>query len=34
MSMDQEICLIRGQVSLSLLFQEEKLPDGKMWSGE
>ena len=32
-SMDQEICLILGQVSLNLLL-EEKLPDGYMWSGE
>ena len=32
-SMGQEICLIHGQVSLSLLFLEEKPPEGYMWSG-
>ena len=31
-SMDQEICLILGQVSLSLLLSE-KPPEGYMWSG-
>ena len=34
MSMGQEICLILGQVSLSLLFLEETPPDGHMRSGE
>ena len=32
-SMDQEMCLFRGQVSLSTLLKE-KPPDGYMWSGE
>ena len=32
-SMDQKICLILGQVSLSLLYEVEKPPDGYMWSG-
>ena len=32
-SMDQKICLILGQVSLSTLWNE-KPADGKMWSGE
>ena len=31
--MGQEICLIIGQVSLSLLYWK-KIPDGLMWSGE
>ena len=33
-SMDQEICLVLGQVSLSLLCWDEKPPDEYMWSGE
>ena len=32
-SMDQEICLILGQVSISLILSE-KPPDGSLWSGE
>ena len=32
--MDQEICLILGQVSLRKTLIEEKPPDGYMWSGE
>ena len=31
-SMDQEICLILGHLSLSLSLLEEKPPDGYMWS--
>ena len=31
--MDQEICLILGQVSLNLLYQVKKPPEGYMWSG-
>ena len=33
-SIDQEICPILGQVSLSFPLLEEKPPDGYMWSGE
>ena len=32
--MGQEICLIHGQVSISLLYWKKKPPDGYMWSGE
>ena len=32
-SMDQEICLILGQVSLSLLYWKKNPLDGYMWSG-
>ena len=32
-SMGQEVCLILGQVSLNMLYWEEKPPDGYMWSG-
>ena len=31
--MDQEICLILGQVSLNLLFWKQSAPDGYVWSG-
>ena len=31
-SMDQDICLILGQVSLSLLLSEQA-PEGYVWSG-
>ena len=31
--MDQEICVILGQVSLSFTLLSEKLPEGHMWSG-
>ena len=31
--MDQAICLILGQVSLSLFLLEEKPPDVFLWSG-
>ena len=30
--MDQEICLILGQVSLNFTLLEEKPPDGYMWA--
>ena len=33
-SMDQEICLIIGQVILSFTLLEEKPPNGYMWSGD
>ena len=33
-SMDQEICLILGQVSLNLLYWKKNLQKGYMWSGE
>ena len=32
-SMDQEICPIHGQVSLSLLYRKKKPPNGFLWSG-
>ena len=34
MSIDQETCLIHGQVSLNFTLLEEKPPNGYMWSGQ
>ena len=33
LSMDQELCLVLGQVSLSSLYWKKKPPDGFLWSG-
>ena len=33
-SMEQESCLVHGQVSLNLLYWKKKPPNGYMWSGE
>ena len=33
-SMDQEICLVLGQVSHNFALLEEKPPDGFLWSGD